>query len=181
MSYAISLEIDDEFIEAVDGRRLEAAAIATLQDCGCDTGELTIVITNDQTVRLLNLQFRGIDASTDVLSFPFEETEAEEDGALDEDESSDSAARPTLIVAEEMRAEIANYLGDVIIAYPYSAAQALRFNNSIDDELQLLVVHGVLHLLGYDHATPEEEAVMWQRQSAILAKFGCTIEMGERV
>lgn len=64
--------------------------------------------------------------------------------------------------------ELAHYLGDVIIAYPYAAAQAVAFDRPAADELALLAVHGTLHLLGYDHATPAEEEAMWARQAAVL-------------
>src|SRR5690606_1422652 len=61
---------------------------------------------------------------------------------------------------------------DVIIAFPYARRQALQYGNSPADEILLLVTHGVLHLLGYDHATAEEEAEMWVLQEAILEPFG---------
>ena len=64
------------------------------------------------------------------------------------------------------------YLGDIVIAYPYAARQAVRFGNSTAAEVRLLTVHGVLHLLGYDHATPAEEAAMWAIQEQVLAAFG---------
>ncbi len=114
---------------------------------GAVGAELTIVLTDDETVAGLNRQYRGMDGPTDVLSF--------------------SAIEPTpgFITAPEALP----YLGDIVIATPYSQRQALELGRSLRDELRLLVVHGVLHLLGYDHATPEEEAQMWARQDEILA------------
>ena len=64
---------------------------------------------------------------------------------------------------------MAAYLGDIVIALPFTRRQAAALNRPLIDELRLLAVHGVLHLLGYDHAEPEEEAVMWAKQDAILA------------
>ncbi len=61
------------------------------------------------------------------------------------------------------------YLGDIVIAYPYAAAQAAQHGRVIADELNLLAVHGTLHLLGYDHAEAEEKDIMWARQDAILS------------
>lgn len=66
---------------------------------------------------------------------------------------------------------MANYLGDIIIALPYTRRQAATLGRRLRDELRLLTVHGVLHLLGYDHAEPDEEASMWARQDAILAQL----------
>jgi probable rRNA maturation factor len=74
---------------------------------------------------------------------------------------------PGFVVAPDA----APYLGDIVIAVPYSRRQAAALGRSLDDELRLLVVHGVLHLLGYDHASPEEEARMWARQDEILAEL----------
>lgn len=110
-------------------------------------GQITLVITDDQGIRELNRDFLGRDAPTDVLAFAAqEETEP-------------------FVVAPEG----GNYLGDVIISYPRAAAQASDLGHPVEQELNLLVVHGVLHLLGYDHATEEEKAVMWARQEEILA------------
>jgi probable rRNA maturation factor len=63
------------------------------------------------------------------------------------------------------------YLGDIIIALPYTQRQAERIGKPLRDELRLLAIHGTLHLLGYDHAAPDEEAAMWAKQDAILASL----------
>lgn len=109
-----------------------------------DTADLSILLTDDSALQALNLQFMGIDAPTDVLSFPAEEIDPETN-------------RP--------------YLGDIAISYPRALAQAQAGGHPVAHELQLLTVHGVLHLLGYDHAEPEEKAHMWQVQSQILASL----------
>lgn len=111
--------------------------------------DLSVVITDDDEIRLLNAQFRGVDTPTDVLSFVEEETDAPFVAAPDEPP----------------------YLGDVIVSYPRALAQASERQHSVEDELRLLVVHGVLHLLGYDHDTPEKEALMWARQDRILVQL----------
>jgi probable rRNA maturation factor len=108
---------------------------------------LSVVITDDDEMQSLNLQFRGVDAPTDVLAFGEEESEL-----------------PFVTPAQEPP-----YLGDVIISFPRAHEQAAEMGHDIATELQLLIVHGVLHLLGYDHATPEEKDLMWARQEAILA------------
>jgi probable rRNA maturation factor len=65
-----------------------------------------------------------------------------------------------------------SYLGDVIISFPRARAQAAEEGHPVEEELRLLIVHGVLHLLGYDHATVEEQKQMWERQNAIIAVLG---------
>ena len=111
-----------------------------------------MVLTDDNTVHELNLAHRNVDAPTDVLSFP----------------NHDSVDSVDLILPEELLEEEADYLGDIIIAVPYAQRQAAKANKSLQEELELLVVHGVLHLLGFDHATSAEEARMWEVQRQIL-------------
>lgn len=125
---------------------LRYAAEVTLQTASAPgVPDLTVVLTGDEQVQALNLQFLQIDAPTDVLSFP--------DGTVDEDSGE-------------------TYLGDVIIAYPTARQQAAAGGHALQAELQLLVVHGVLHLLGYDHAEPAEKEAMWAVQSAALGRLG---------
>jgi probable rRNA maturation factor len=152
----IEIQIDDEYAVLVDGEDLRAVAVATLEANQTDDAELTIVITSDAAVQELNRGYRGIDAPTDVLSFAAQ-------GGADE---------PDLALPPELAAEMDRYLGDIIIAYPYTVQQAAHFGNTPAAELRLMVVHGVLHLLGADHDTPEAEAEMWARQERVLAQFG---------
>src|SRR5690606_39966835 len=102
----------------------------------------------------------GMDAPTDVLSFASQE--GQDEGA----QANDLALPP------ELAAELDRYLGDIIIAYPYTIQQAAHFGSTPAAELRLMVVHGVLHLLGDDHDSPEAEAEMWARQERVLAQFG---------
>jgi len=115
-------------------------------------GDVTVIITNDETVARLNQEFLGKSGATDVLSFP---AQAEEDDFI----------LPPDVATEP-------YLGDIIIALPYTQRQAQQLGRELREELALLTVHGTLHLLGYDHATPEEKADMWQRQNAIITGLG---------
>jgi probable rRNA maturation factor len=110
------------------------------------SGALTIRITGDALLRKLNREFMGKDYATDVLSFPAGETEA---------------ARP--------------YFGDVVISIPRARAQAQAGGHPLTAELQLLIVHGVLHLLGHDHATRTEKARMWKAQAEVLEHLGARI------
>ena len=155
-NFEIAFQVDDDYAAWVNEEDLRAVATATLLANDVDDAELTIVITNDDEVQVLNRDYRGIDAPTDVLSFAAQEGEDEQDLAL----------------PPELAAEIDGYLGDIIIAYPYVTQQAAYFDNTLAAELRLMVVHGVLHLLGDDHDTPEATAEMWARQEAVLAQFG---------
>ncbi len=120
----------------------EAAAQRTLDFANLgQPAELTLVLTEDSEVHTLNRQYREVDAPTDVLSFPAGETDPDT-GNL--------------------------YLGDIVISLPRAQAQAAAEGHSLEDELRLLVVHGVLHLLGYDHADDAEKAAMWAAQGEIL-------------
>lgn len=127
---------------------LKRAAQETLQHTNTpSTAELTIIITGDAQLHKLNHQYLGVDAPTDVLSFPAGETDLDSGGL---------------------------YLGDVLISYPRALAQATEGGHPIQDELQLLVVHGVLHLLGHDHTDETEKTSMWSAQTEILDRLGCT-------
>jgi len=128
--------------------RLEATARAALWHEG-RSGEVALVLTDDASIQELNRDFLGEDAPTDVLSF-----------------SAQEEAGP-FVTAPEAGA----YLGDVIISYPRAVQQAGEQGHAVEQELDLLVVHGILHLLGYDHATEEEKSLMWSRQDTILARL----------
>ncbi len=105
---------------------------------------LTITLTSTKRVQELNRQFAGLDEPTDVLSFPAE----------DEPYAVEPGEPP--------------YLGDVVIAYPVAEEQARQAGHSLIAELQVLAIHGTLHLLGFDHQTPEQRAEMWAYESAAM-------------
>ena len=153
----VDVQVDPAFSDAVDAAPLRAAVVATLRAQAVARGEVTVVITDDATVRELNRHYRGVDAPTDVLSFAAQE---------------EADVAPALALPPELADAAAAYLGDVLIALPYTRRQAAQYGNSLDAELRLLVVHGTLHLLGFDHATAAEEAAMWAAQDAVLAHFG---------
>jgi metalloprotein, YbeY/UPF0054 family len=154
---AISIQVDKRYSQDVDAADLARAIGAALRVEGHPQGELTLVVTGDEEVQALNLQFLGEDHPTDVLSFPSAE-EATDPG------------RPVFVTAPDAEPEVAAYLGDILIALPFARRQAADLGRELKAELRLLAVHGTLHLLGYDHAEPEEEAILWARQDAILAQ-----------
>ncbi|MEW6502766.1 MAG: rRNA maturation RNase YbeY [Chloroflexota bacterium] len=110
--------------------------------------ETTIVLAGDETLRELNSLHLGIDAPTDVLSFPADEFDPD----------------------EQM-----TYIGDVIISIPRAKEQARVAGHPLENEISLLIVHGILHLLGYDHDNEERKAVMWKKQAEILTNLGIHI------
>lgn len=156
----IEIQVDELYTTLVNSDALEMAALATLARCGAPPAALTLVITDDDAVQALNRDYRGIDAPTDVLSFAAHD--ASDEGMA-------------LVTPPELADELAAYLGDIIIALPYATRQAAHYGNSLDDELRLLTVHGVLHLLGHDHATPAEDDAMWQIQAAVLQEAGAGV------
>ena len=152
----IAVRADSAHRKKITSRRLREAAQKTLaHESAPSCAEITLVITGDDEIRDLNRQYRGVDAPTDVLSF----AEAEADARF--------VAAPD---------EVA-YLGDVVISYPRAEAQAASAGHSVADEMLLLVVHGVLHLLGHDHAGRAEKRKMWAAQKEILNELGVQIKI----
>ena len=136
---------ESEWFQAIIGRILSA------QDTGPDV-ELGLVITTPERIRELNRCYRRIDRPTDVLAFTMADGDEPE-------------AEPTQFVAPP---DDVQHLGEVIISYPQAVRQAQEQAHTAEMELAILVLHGVLHLLGYDHAAPELERLMKARETAIL-------------
>ena len=127
----------------VDVDRWAALAHAVLADCGA-SGELTLTFVDRDEITALNAEHLGEDGPTDVLSFPLD--------AVDDE-------RPPSVPV---------LLGDVVVCPAVAVDQAAAHAGSVDDELALLVVHGVLHVVGHDHAEPDETAVMRERELVLL-------------
>ncbi|MFA5367308.1 MAG: rRNA maturation RNase YbeY [Dehalococcoidia bacterium] len=113
--------------------------------------ELSLLITGDDEVHRLNRDYRGIDKTTDVISF-----------ALTEDRDDTEFVTPPDRISR---------LGEVIISYPQAASQAKENSQTIKAEMAWLVVHGLLHLLGYDHQDDKSEAIMRKREDKILKEI----------
>ncbi len=139
-----------------------AALAAITQTRVTEPVALSIVLADDATLHQLNRRFRGIDAPTDVLSFGG-------DGFRE-----GRRRRPSPVTPASQAGEPA-YIGDIAISMERCAEQARRGGHSEDAELALLVAHGVLHLLGYDHDTPARKSRMWQAQAAALALLSLTV------
>jgi probable rRNA maturation factor len=138
------IHVESEF--SVPRDLLERATRAALKhQAASSDSELTIVLTDDVRLKELNREYLGIDTPTDVLSFPASETDPQTG---------------------------AHYIGDILISIPRAKSQATAAGHPLEWEVQLLVVHGVLHLLGHDHADTEERARMWKAQHEILTQLG---------
>lgn len=112
-------------------------------------GVFSIVFIDDEKMHEMNLKYRGVDRTTDVLSFAFND------------------------VPDEFESEV-EMLGDIYISIPKAIAQAEEYEHSVKRELSFLAVHGFLHILGYDHMTPEDEVVMFDLQKEVLEDAGIT-------
>ncbi len=147
--YLITVQIEPQYRHAVDADKLHRLACAVLQAEGVQGPcELGIVVTTDEEVLALNRRYLGHDYKTDVLSF----------GMMEDDEFITPAGRPS-------------YLGDVVISYERAAEQAPEYGNSTGAELATLLIHGILHLLGYDDTDPQERERMHRRQHQLLEEF----------
>ncbi|MHB9037236.1 MAG: rRNA maturation RNase YbeY [Armatimonadota bacterium] len=127
-------------------RRIRSLAQRLLSAENCDeNAEVSVLLTDDKQITELNREYREIDAPTDVLSFS--QLEGDDEFAGEDNDG---------------------LLGDVVISVETAQRQAEAQGNSLDEEIDMLLVHGILHLLGYDHAEPEEEKAMFARQAEIL-------------
>ncbi|MDD5370860.1 MAG: rRNA maturation RNase YbeY [Anaerolineaceae bacterium] len=146
----MNIQVDEAYENLVDLVHLRRIAQISLEQQAINPRvDMSIVISSDAVLQQLNHEFLGIDAPTDVLSFPSDEI----DPSTGE-----------------------RYLGDIIISYPRAESQAHESGHPINAEIELLIVHGVLHLLGYDHATEEERKRMWGIQAIILEHLGNPIK-----
>ena len=161
----VSVQVFEAFEHLVSGdwlRRVARSTLAVEGTASPATGgqsALGIVMADDEAVRALNRKHRGLDETTDVLAFPFHR----QDEYYGQGSSEPDAGEFILPPGEEAG------LGEVIVSYPQALRQAEHAGHSPDRELALLVAHGVLHLLGHDHAEADEEAEMKEKEAAVLA------------
>ena len=111
----------------------------------------SVIFVDEETIKKINREYRGVDAVTDVISFALEEADA-------------------------FAPENCRFLGEIYICIPRMEEQATTYGHSCKRELSFLTVHGILHLLGYDHKTKEEEKCMFSKQEIILNRAGISRE-----
>ena len=152
----VLITIAEEFRQDVSEEWLERALLTAL-DYALDPGEpgqISLLLTDDSTIKELNRHFRGLDEVTDVLSFSLIHQghwEGEDGPYIGPDDFWPDFVLPPNELPP---------LGEVIVSFPQTRRQAEAIGRSVERELALLVVHGALHLVGHDHAEPEETAQM---------------------
>lgn len=151
----IEIEFVDE-TETVDERKFEELnnllqLAAEMEKVQPDT-EVSVTFVDNERIQEINREYRGFDKPTDVISFALEE---EGEGEV-------------LVVGEDLP----TVLGDIIVSIPKAKEQAEDYGHSFERELGFLLVHGFLHLLGYDHLNEADETKMFGRQEEILEQFG---------
>jgi len=145
----INIVIPDIYTQEIEPGLIEKTVLAIIKHENLSSEvDVSIVLESDEGIQKLNAQFRGIDSPTDVLSFSSDDIDPE------------TGQR---------------YLGDIIISYPRAMAQAELAGHSVKNEVQLLIIHGMLHLMGYDHDTETNKKDMWQKQDKLLKNLSVNI------
>jgi probable rRNA maturation factor len=132
----------DDRGDGTDPAGIRRFAKSVLRGEGVTDGGMTIVLTDDETIRTLNRRFRDRDRVTDVLTFPLHEDD-----------------------------EAGVYLGDVVVSLERARRQAPRFHNDPEAELARLLCHGILHMMGYDHHAPADGRRMKAAERRALGRF----------
>ena len=154
----INVLIDEDFEGELEPGWLQSIAeeVLVVEDCAPES-ELGVVITGQARIRELNLVHLGIDEPTDVLAFPmFEDVESPEEQDM-----------PAFVAPPDGSV----HYGEVIVSFPQAFLQAEEHRHPVKKEIATLIVHGVLHLLGYDHDAPEPEQRMRAREAEILRRI----------
>jgi probable rRNA maturation factor len=155
----MSIEIANESGVAVNEARLAALARHVLDAMRVHPlAELSVLLVDEAAMTDLHERWLGEPGPTDVLAFPMDELRPPPPGGSQSEHSSDEEAGQAL-------------LGDVVLCPQVAIEQARQGNHSVQDELDLLCTHGILHLLGYDHAEPDEHAIMFGLQDRLLAAW----------
>jgi probable rRNA maturation factor len=153
----VGVQVEAPWREAVDEAAVRELASRVLMSEGVAApAEVSVVITDDETLRELNRRYLDRDEPTDVLSF-----------ALGEESTQTEVGEPFVGPPDGV-----SHLGEVIVSFPTAERQAREQGHGVDREIAHLVVHGLLHLLGYDHQEPEEEQRMRSLEDGFLAAAG---------
>ena len=148
----LNLEVEPAAGEWDEARAVRLITAALVSQGVTQPAEVGLTITDDTSIQALNLQYRQVDAPTDVLSFPLLS-------------DADLTGRGTFVTAPDGIL----HLGDVVVSLPRAREQAVEYGHSLQRELGYLIVHGVLHLLGFDHEHEADQRRMREMEEAILA------------
>ena len=151
------LEVDQNLL-----KRLENFTLKLLEALNLKDAELSVVLTDDATIQNLNREWRNIDRPTDVLSFPQDFPERE----LREDDTPEKVLKEVVQTCEGCKV-----LGDIVVSVETAQKQAQKLGWDLEDELKRLILHGLVHLLGFDHEKSptddrkfrEIEAYLWSK------------------
>lgn len=157
MEYETSDQLDFDY-EALVKKVVEACL--DYEDCPYEA-EVSVLFTDDEEIRQINNEFRGIDTPTDVLSFPANEYETP--GNFDGFEE---------IALDSFHPETGELiLGDIVISVDRAKLQAKEYGHSVEREVAFLTAHSMFHLFGYDHLEEEERIIMEEKQNNVLEKL----------
>jgi len=158
--YKVNIQVKRGLGFPLSRNAIREVIVRTLQKAGDDEPvEVDCVITDDPTIRKLNKAYRGIDNATDVLSFGLS-----------------SRNSPVNYIEFPLDPGAASNLGEIIISYPRAMEQAPEHDNTVEQELMLLIVHGTLHLLGYDHEDNNDARKMRAQEKDIITSLEGTAE-----
>ncbi len=165
----MTVQIDyesQELLELPYEELIRQVVEAALDYEGCPyEAEVSVLLTDGEEIREMNRQFRGIDRTTDVLSFPAMEFPALGDFSILEEPEGEFCFHPE--TGELL-------LGDIAISVPKVREQAAAYGHSLERELAFLVAHSMFHLMGYDHIEEDEREIMEQKQRDVLDRLGIT-------
>jgi probable rRNA maturation factor len=165
----MSIEIANESGIDVDEGLLAGLARHVLDDMRVHPlAELSVLLVDEPAMTELHVRWMGEDGPTDVLAFPMDELRVPQPGGPNPDHGAPGADATEVL------------LGDVVICPQVAAVQAAEADHDMQEEIDLLCTHGILHLLGYDHAEPEEHATMFGLQDRLLASWRAAVGSGER-
>jgi len=143
------IEVFNQTEEKIDLKYIKKISNFALKKENVRNGIINIILVNEEKIREINKEYRKIDRVTDVISFALEE-------------------------GEKLSFSFGRLLGDIYVCIPRMKQQALEYGHSEKRELSFLIVHGILHLLGYDHMEKQDEEVMFEKQELILNEYGVT-------
>ncbi len=153
----VTVAVDDALAAAADAALLRRAVMLALDAEGRGTGHaVDLRVTDDAAIQALNRAHRGVDRPTDVLSFPLQDAAATAPGGAG------FVLPPGAVV----------HLGDIVLSWPRAVAQAGEYGHAVEREAAYLAVHGVLHLLGYDHEGPADAQLMRAHEEAVMERLG---------
>ena len=148
MEILINNEIEAEDVSCYEGLIAKGFAIVSRLEGLQDSTEVSVTFVDDNSIQMLNRDYRGIDAPTDVLSFP-----QDDEGGF--------------AILQGMP----QILGDIVISLQRARDQAAEYGHGVEREVTYLAVHGFFHLLGYDHNNPHDQSLMRQREEKVLGEL----------